>query len=88
MKIEFGDYLITLTGKAGHAVLSSNLKMTDDEASDIEPLILTEFNAAIDGVESLLLALFAEGVINDANENSVTAAVEAAIDAILNNMVS
>ena len=78
---------LDLHGKSG--VVESNLRqpLSDDDDDDEDQLDAAmtcwEFNARIDGLESLLLALACEGVKVDTPE--VRTAIISALDAI-NNM--
>lgn len=70
----------------GTVQITSNLKMnsTGDNEFDRHEGI-PEFNAAIDGLESMLCALIGEGLI-DPNSATLPNAIQTALDAIDNNL--
>ncbi len=76
IQIRFGTNWILISTKETGAI-SSNLKV-EDSPEDME------YNAAIDGLESLILAHACAGV--DVASKKYVEGIETALDAILNNL--
>lgn len=70
--IEFDDNVITIESNS----IQSNLHETGDNCE--------LYNAAIDGIESLILALSCAGI--DAGSKEFVGAVKTAVDACANNL--
>jgi hypothetical protein len=76
IKLPIGEIVIQL-GENGGGSIKSNLKDYEDEDAD-------DYNSAIDGIESLILAHACAGV--DVTAKAYVEGLETALDALGNNL--
>jgi hypothetical protein len=86
MRIEFGVHFIELAEDGSSC--ESNLKDVFDADDDRDDAVFEKdaFEAAVDGLESLLMRLAEQGVVTPDNLEDVTRAVSDAMDDIDNHL--
>lgn len=78
INLKFGDYEIEIQVEGMTGRVFSNLRDTDSDAVGVDD----PFNAAVDGMESLLLAMACQGV--DLETDAMSESIQTAIDSISN----
>jgi|TARA_R110000851_G_scaffold63075_2_gene144383 hypothetical protein len=76
------DIVVTITEDGGGAAITSNLK-EKAEGDSTEKQSINNFNAAMDGIESIVMAHASTGI--DIESDSYLEGIEAAVEGCSNN---